>query len=72
MEVLYFQCRVGCDSGKLISLALVLIWGFIIFKYYEETRGKTLEGIDEIFDGTRHTQVNTDVYQQFSAREGGN
>ena len=37
----------------------------IIFFYYEETRGKTLEAIDEVFDGQRHTQVETDVYEEF-------
>ena len=37
----------------------------IIFLYYQETRGKTLEAIDEVFDGRRHTQVEVDVYDEF-------
>jgi Sugar (and other) transporter len=37
----------------------------IIFLFYEETLGKTLEAIDEVFDGIRHTEVTVDVYKQF-------
>ena len=37
----------------------------IIFLYYDETLGKTLEAIDEVFDGMRHTQVSVDVYEEF-------
>ena len=37
----------------------------IMFLYYEETLGKTLEAIDEVFDGVRHTQVTVNVYEQF-------
>ena len=40
-----------------------------MFLYYEETLGKTLEAIDEVFDGVRHTQVTIDVYSQFRHQE---
>ena len=48
-----------------LALCIRLRKAAIIFLYYEETLGKTLEAIDEVFDGVRHTQVGVDVYKQF-------
>jgi hypothetical protein len=31
--------------------------------------GKTLEAIDEVFDGVRHTQVTVNVYEEFLLRK---
>ena len=54
----------GCGTGGSLGEG-GLKKAAIIFLYYEETLGKTLEAIDEVFDGVRHTQVRLDVYQQF-------
>lgn len=33
--------------------------------YYEETLGKTLEKIDEVFDGVSLDHTNVNVYEEF-------
>jgi hypothetical protein len=55
-------------SFRWFVILLALTKAVIIYRFYEETMGKTLEAIDEVFDGVRHTQVNVDVYAEFARK----
>jgi len=49
----------------ILNAAWDIIQGGVIFLYYKETRGRTLEEIDEVFDGVRQSPETVNVYQQF-------
>jgi hypothetical protein len=61
----FYILNAAWDVFQVLLQCFELKQTIVIFLYYEETLGRTLEAIDEVFDGVRHTQVSVNVYQQF-------
>ena len=47
----------------ITAIWVLVIENAIIWYYFPETSGKSLEEIDEIFDGQRHADTNTSIWE---------
>ena len=63
------QGGVLADSSQMINGAWDILMVIAVWLWWVETKGKTLEEIDEIFDGEKHTSVTMHEIEKNAAIE---
>ena len=64
----FYMINAGWDVLQVRLPWTKLSQAIIIFAFYEETSHNTLEGIDEIFEGIKHSGVQGNVYDMFRGK----